>query len=52
MHPCNSIFKVVDVNFKDVEIVFSALFDKVRLNGLILSYLLADIGLNVFRKIL
>lgn len=49
MHPCYSIFKVVDVDFEDVEIVFSALFDKVGLNSLILSDMLADIGFDVFR---
>jgi len=43
---------VVDVDFEDVEIVFSALFDKVRLYSLILSDVLADIGFDVFRKIL
>ena len=40
---------MVDVDLKDVEIIFSALFDKVRLYSLILSNVLTDIGFDIFR---
>jgi len=52
MHFLNGIFKVIDINLKNVELELLAFLNEVLLNDLILPDMLTDIGFDVPRKML